>query len=86
MHGGHGHIHQHNNEEHGNNDAARNLALLTYMLEHNRQHADEIHEMAHALYHENKENAARLLDESLELFKAGNEKIAAALEILNKGE
>ena len=86
MHGGHGHVHHHEGENNGAGDAARNLALLTYMLEHNRQHADELHEMAHALMHEGKKEAAHLLDEALEDFSAGNDKIAAALEILNKGE
>lgn len=86
MHGGHGHVHHHEGENHGAGDAARNLALLTYMLEHNKQHADELHEMAHTLSDEGKGEAASLLAEALDKFSDGNDKIAAALEILNKGE
>ena len=45
MHDGHSH------GGHGQPAAGRDeaVALLTYMLSHNRHHADELHDAAHAL-------------------------------------
>ena len=76
------HTHPHTHEHH---DGAANkeeiVALLGYMIDHNKHHAEEIHEMAHGLNGE----AAGLLHEAVGLFTDGNEMLEAALEIL-KGE
>lgn len=74
MHEGHAHHHHHESSE-----AGKNLALLTYMLDHNRHHAEELHDLAHELTHDGKTAAAELLHEALELFNSGNDKLAAAL-------
>ena len=57
------------------------LALLTYMLGHNRHHAEELHELAHDVDGE----AQQLLHDAVVDFTLGNEKLEEALRIL-KGE
>ncbi len=76
MHDGHDHHHHHDEPR----EAGENLALLTYMLDHNRHHAEELHDLAHDLSDEGKEAAAALLHEALEAYEKGNEKLAQALE------
>lgn len=76
------HTHPHTHEHH---DGAANkeeiVALLGYMIDHNKHHADEIHEMAHGVSGE----AAELLHDAVGLFADGTKKLEAALAIL-KGE
>ena len=52
------------------------------MLDHNRHHADELHEVGHKLAHTGKEEAAKLLHEAVDAFNRGNELLAKALEAL----
>jgi len=73
MHEGHDHHH------HDVSEAGKNLALLTYMLDHNRHHAEELHDLAHELEHEGKAAAAALLHEALTAFDQGNDKLEQAL-------
>ena len=80
MHEGHDHHH------HGIPEAGKNLALLTYMLDHNRHHADELHDLAHELEHEGKAEAASLLHEALTAFDQGNDKLAQALSAAKEGK
>ena len=47
-------------------DLAKISALLDYMTDHNRQHAAEVGDFAHQLYHAGKENAAQLLEKAVE--------------------
>ncbi len=78
----HGHEHPHG---HGGMQAAspeERLALLSYMLDHNRHHAEELHELAHGV---EDEAAHELLHEAVDALGQSNEKLAAALAIL-KGE
>ena len=75
MHEGHDHPHHLDTPK----EAGENLALLTYMLDHNRHHAQELHELAHDLSDEGKDAAAALLHEALEAYEQGNEKLAQAL-------
>lgn len=74
----HHHAH-HEHHEHASPEEA--LALLTYMLGHNRHHAEELHELAHGVDGE----AAQLLHDALADYRLGNEKLAQALQLL-KGE
>ena len=76
MHDGHDHPHHHEVSK----EAGEDLALLTYMLDHNRHHAEELHELAHDLSDAGKEAAAALLHEALDFYDKGNEKLAQALE------
>ena len=80
----HSHDHEHSHHHHEHASAAESLALLTYMLGHNRHHAEELHELAHGLDGE----AAQLIHDAVIDFEVGNEKLAEALHILQetKGE
>lgn len=77
------HTHDHDHH-HGHHSPEESLALLTYMLGHNRHHAEELHELAHGLDDE----AAQLIHDAVIDFQLGNEKLAEALRILqeSKGE
>jgi phytoene/squalene synthetase len=77
---GHGHSHHHAHDAQGASDE-RSTALLSYMVDHNRSHAAELHDLAHGLEGE----AAALIHEAVELFDQGNDKLAEALRIM-KGE
>ena len=83
----HEHEHEHTHpHEHGDIPAFDSLeqaeALMSYMLDHNRHHADELHEVGHKLAHSGKEEAAGLIHEAVDAFGRGNELLAKALEAL----
>ena len=85
----HLHEHEHHHEHHHDHEhlqevssPAETLALLNYMLGHNRHHAQELHELAHGV--ENAE-ARSLLHEAVEALDQSNDKLDAALKLL-KGE
>ncbi|MDD5823969.1 MAG: cobalt transporter [Firmicutes bacterium] len=85
-HDGYTHSHEHSHEghththEHVTSSKEEALALLTYMLGHNRHHAEELHDLAHNFDGE----AHDLLHEAVANLQAGNEKLAAALELLKE--
>lgn len=70
---GHDHTHAHAPEE--------TMALLAYMVQHNRHHAEELHELAHSM----DDDAAQLIHDAILDFQLGNEKLDEALKLL-KGE
>lgn len=79
------HTHDHDHHHHrGHASPEESLALLTYMLGHNRHHAEELHELAHGMGGD----AAQLIHDAVVDFELGNEKLAEALHILQeaKGE
>lgn len=80
----HEHIHEHGHEhshEHKTHSPEETLALLRYMIDHNKHHAEELHELAHSA----STDAAALIHEAVAAFDVGNEKLERALAIL-KGE
>lgn len=78
----HDHEHEHHHDHsHGAASPAETLALLQYMLGHNRHHAEELHELAHGTEGE----ASELLHAAVADFERGNEKLERALTLL-KGE
>ena len=81
---GHGHAHSHAHGG-GSGEVAKNIALLKYMLDHNRSHADELHDAGHKLEGINVD-AAQLISEAVHYFNHGNEKLQKAVELLDKGE
>ena len=89
--GGHNHAHEHAaHHAHSHDGAAplseeQTLALMTYMLDHNRSHADELHNIAHALADQGRGEAAALVSDAVHYFGHCNEKLAEALALL-KGE
>ncbi len=83
----HDHEHEHTHEhhhDHSHEGGAQTLtAVLKYMLEHNIHHADELKGIAEKLSAQGQAEAAGTLRESTALFDAANEKLAAALALLN---
>lgn len=77
--------HEHHIARASNEGPGKILAMLTYMLEHNRHHADELHEIAHKLSHEGYSEASDMLHEAVGDFEAGNTKLDKALNLI-KGE
>ena len=56
------------------------MALMGYMLDHNRHHAEELHELCHKLAASGKTEAAALLHDAVDQFGEGNALLEAALE------
>ena len=81
----HDHAHEHDHEHHHEHTSVSSpeelVAMLTYMLAHNRHHAEELHDLAH----QTDGQAAELLHAAVQEFNAGNDKLEQALAIL-KGE
>ena len=71
----HTHSHDHDHQHHSPEEA---LALLSYMVQHNRHHAEELHELAHSL----EDEPAQLLHDAILDFNLGNEKLDEALKLL----
>lgn len=86
---GQSHTHPHTHD-HPHGDAAamtpeETLALLVYMLDHNRHHADELHDICHALETDGKAEAAEKLSAALHYFDHCNDAMEEAVK-LAKGE
>jgi len=78
-HDHHDHGHEHHHHEHEHVSGAEALAILTYMLDHNRHHADELHDIAHSA---EPAEAAALLHEAVALFNQANDKLEQALQLM----
>ena len=79
----HPHTHEHHDHLQGEEAVKQTTALLKYMLEHNRHHADELHDLAHQLSDQGKQTAADSIHEAIHRFDEGNdllEKALAAIE------
>ena len=72
----HDHVHAHVQDVSGE----ERLALLKYMLSHNAHHAEELHELAHGIPGE----AEELLHAAVADIESSNEKLARAIEMLEK--
>lgn len=72
-------MHDHGNHT-NHSTKEEQIALLTYMVNHNKSHADEVHDIAHTADGE----AAELLHEAVDLYNAGTEKLAAALKLIKE--
>ena len=62
------------------------VAIITYMLEHNRSHAEELHNICHRLEESGQIEAAALIDKAVDQFRNGNNDVEIALELLKKAE
>lgn len=81
----HPHPHPHSHGEISAFDSCdQAAALMSYMLDHNRHHADELHELCHKLEASGKNQAALLIEEAVDRFNEGNVLLAAALEKLGQ--
>ena len=92
---GHAHTHPHTHgeeththaHEHGGFESPEQArALMSYMLEHNRHHADELHEVCHKLEDMGKTAAAASLGAALEAYTHGNEHLEEALKAMQEAE
>ena len=82
----HDHVHDHDHPHthdhpHGQAQAMspeETLALLTYMLDHNRHHAEELHDLAHSF----DEVAGDLIHEAVDKLGESNDLIEQALSLI----
>jgi len=82
---GEGHTHTHGDVT-AFESVEQAIALMSYMLDHNKHHAEELHELSHKLEATGKENAAQLIGVALEKYYAGNEDLEKALNALKEGK
>ena len=87
MHDDHSHCHEHDHDHehthsHPHHTEEETLALLTYMLDHNRHHSEDLHEIYHALEDAGKTEAAKALHEAMDLFGNANDKLEEALKLI----
>ena len=81
----HPHTHTHTHpHSHGDTDGFDSMeqatALTAYMLDHNRHHAEELHELCHKLEASGREEAAELIHSAVDKFGEGNALLESALE------
>ena len=78
----HSHEHGHEHCDACGGTSEETLALLKYMLDHNRHHADELHDLAHGLDGE----ARELVHAAVMDIEASNDKLARALKLIKPEE
>ena len=89
--GGHDHGHHHHDHDHecgcgcgcgGHEQVDENVAILTYMLDHNKHHALELKEIAAHLRSVGKDEAAAQIEKGVEDFEKGNMRLSIALSLV----
>ena len=84
--GGHDHGHEHHHHDHeccgGHDMPDENVAILTYMLDHNKHHALELKEIAAHLRTVGKDEAAAQIEKGVEDFEKGNMRLSIALSLV----
>lgn len=80
----HGHTHDHCGcgHDHGAQPKNEDEAVLAYMLDHNRHHAQELVAIAKHLREQGKEDVAKQIDKAVEDFEKGNMRLSIALSLL----
>ncbi len=83
----HGHEHHHHHEGcgcgcGGHEQPDENVAILTYMLDHNKHHALELKEIAKHLREVGKDEAAAQIEKGVEDFEKGNMRLSIALSLV----
>ncbi|MDR0710222.1 MAG: hypothetical protein LBF77_09170, partial [Spirochaetaceae bacterium] len=79
----HDHVHE---GEKGGGNTARLTALLQYMVGHNREHAAELGDLAHNLYHTGQHESAELIEAAVKDFGKVNDQLARALDLVKDGK
>ena len=74
--------HEHEHPHTGASSPEETLALLSYMLDHNRHHADELHELAHGV---EDASARDLIHEAVDALHESNLRLEEALALLKEG-
>jgi molecular chaperone GrpE (heat shock protein) len=87
----HSHSHEHTHEgdhahSHGGGDVDKLKGLLKYMVDHNRDHAAELDDLAHKLYHTGRQESADLIQEAVRDFGKVNDQLAKALDLVGDGK
>ena len=82
----HEHTHSHEHSHSGFESIQQAEALMKYMLDHNRHHAEELHDVCHKLEDMGKAAAAEKLGQALHEYYHGNEHLAEALAALKEAE
>jgi hypothetical protein len=77
----HSHTHEHTHGPAFGQAPAKTRAILEYMLDHNRRHAQELSGVAEKIRAEGLGTAADLVMEAVQDFEEGNEKLAKALSL-----
>lgn len=85
----HEHTHSHgcsgcSSAECGGNCKDETEALLTYMVQHNLQHAKELDQMAANLRKMGMEDAAKTIEEGVADFQKGNMRLSLALTLVKE--
>ena len=80
----HTHPHSHGDEPALDGSLTQTVALLRYMLEHNRSHAEEVKALIPKLTEQGLADAAMMLDSGVSSYHDGNEWLAAALKKLEE--
>ena len=79
----HGHNHHHEGCGCGGHEVQdENVAVLAYMLDHNRHHALELKEIAKHLREAGKDDAAAQIEKGVEDFEKGNMRLGIALSLV----
>lgn len=78
----HGTFHCHSHEDKPAQNVNETVALLNYMIDHNKHHGEDLHEIYHALDATGKKEAAEFVHEAIHLYNDGNEKLAEALKLI----
>ena len=80
----HEHVHSHEHSHGGFESPEQAVALMKYMLEHNRHHAEELHEVCHKLEDMGRTSAAEKLGSALAAYHTGYDALAEALAALEE--
>ena len=80
---GHEHAHMHENIT-AFDSKEQAIALVSYMLEHNKAHTEELHEICHKLEASGEKESAALVDNAVDYFRDGDDVLEKALEALKK--
>lgn len=87
MHDDHDHCHC-DHHDHSHNDSFTDndqaLALMSYMLDHNIHHAEELHDMAHKLEASGMNEASDYVHDALHYYAHGNEMLEKAVAAMKK--
>lgn len=79
----HDHDHEHCHHEHaGTQPKDEDTAVLAYMLDHNKHHAQELAAIAKHLREAGKEEAAVQIEKGVEDFEKGNMRLQIALSLV----
>lgn len=80
VHDENGNLIPHSEHAHGEEKSNKTQALLSYMLEHNQHHAEELEEVAKSLEKDGFTEAAKEIQAGVKAFQEGNAHLKHALE------